>query len=200
MKCATATALQSTSALPTAWSLPNQNFQPFRDVDEPINSFCNNIANRNATLWAGKLDKPGTTLGECNQFSSQNNSMVPITQIGHHLSIGLTYVNGCVSVTEYDLGVPMANYTAAQCEKFFKFIVSSCTLPGAYTEKAGLGDYKHIGGRLWRDCMQWTIVAADPAHSAPETYGINDGANPSQGNLNARDALRRLASTLLGWH
>jgi hypothetical protein len=90
MKCATATAVQSISALPTAWSLPNQNVQPFRDVDEPINYFCNKIAGRNATTWAGKLDKPGTSMGECNQFSSQNNSMVPITQIGYYLSIGLT--------------------------------------------------------------------------------------------------------------
>jgi hypothetical protein len=66
------------------------NVQPFRDVDEPINYFCNKIAGRNATTWAGKLDKPGTSMGECNQFSSQNNSMVPITQIGYYLSIGLT--------------------------------------------------------------------------------------------------------------
>ncbi|ETI28817.1 hypothetical protein G647_01269 [Cladophialophora carrionii CBS 160.54] len=126
--------------------------------------------------------------------------MVPITQTGHRLSIGLTYVNACGSITKYDLGVPMGNYTAGQCARNFKYIVNSCTLPGDYLNKAGLGDYKHIGGRLWHDCMQYTILATDPAHSAPETYDINDEARRALGNMNARDALRRLASTLLAWY
>ena len=114
----------ASSHLPTSWSPSFPGIQPFRDVDEPIGSFCNDLACRNATLYAGNLDKFLSTPGECHRFSSQNNSMRYITQNDYDLSIALTYVSGCGSRMQYDNGVSMGNYS--HCVSNFKSLLDSC--------------------------------------------------------------------------
>lgn len=74
---------------------------------------------------------------------------------------------GCTPTDKYQDGIDFPQYENS-CKANYRYLLSFCAFPDP--GKLGLDRYSYIGGWLYMDCMRFTVIAANDARSAPNTY------------------------------
>lgn len=110
--------------------------------------------------------------GECHNFYVEPTANA-LALYNYRVTVGLVFdYNGCKGPDDkHKDGIDFSQYGSKKCQDNFKeVLVDKCKFSDKFVKEAtNIGANKWIGGMGWRDCMRWTVIAADEKFAAPET-------------------------------
>lgn len=169
--CATPVRGSATASIPNTWEegLP---FQPFGNPKSLIADFCDLLERFGHIIKPGIPTDDTESPGECHTFHVDL-AQTDLALYNYRVTITLAFDhNGCDGPSDkYRHGIDFTNYGSRKCQDRFKHdLVDKCRFPHAIVGKStNMGPNEWIGGVLWKDCLRWTVIAADEKFRAPET-------------------------------